>query len=577
VAVLALHATLAGVAFRLLPHGFPLLHPRTILGTIVPLTMIVGSLVVGGLLLLVPRAGARCLPFIPAFWTSTALGLIVVFPETGSAVARPMGLVAVGLALLAGFTCRGQRLLALLPAVLVGGVFGQVTVHCERPAPAQTRPWLGTPPQRGPDRAEIASARVDLAADLVVDGSEARVTWRGRHATVSISPVLTFDRTSPDGFWSVFAPLAPRTPPATATTTQGELRLWNTDGAQRLHVRRGYGLPGEGTREIYLEAATVLARPVYSHLNSFTTVRVDGHRRLGLRFSHCPSVTIAVTHADYPSGAPARFAYVDATGFHVVEAADAEKGPFKTLAQGGVARDDTLEIDLVELGDSADPIARLEFRDFLGELSTALSPTAGYGVPENAIQFGLASSEPNSPAHLVLTLAASGIGRGWDSVAHAAGKYQNRVVLRSLEPAPAEDARVQLRDVSQACTAIARDISALRPKYPQLAAFDPESVIARDGECLINYAYRTHRSTRRGGWVAQVPNPDPDGVWFHVGIWDPRGLARNDQINMQAGYSVFTFGDDRITFLILEGEKARALRPALQRLLVKHGLGELVH
>lgn len=574
--MLALHAALAGTAFRLLPHGFPFLHPRTVLGTLAPWTMIAGSFAVGGLLWLAPRTGARCLPVIPAFWSSTALGLIVVFPETGWAVARPMGFAALVLALLAGFTCRGQRALALLPAVLVGVLFGQVTVHCERPAPAKTRPLHRPPPQRPAEPAEAASPRMELAADLVVDGTEAQVTWRGRRATVSLSPVLTFDRTSPDGFWSLFAPLAPRTPPSTATTAQDELRLWNPDGTLRLQVTRGNGLPGEGTREVHLEASTVLVRQVYSHLNSFTTVTVSGHRRLGLRFSHCPSVTIPVTLADYPTGAPARFAYVDADGLHVVEASDAEKGPFKTLAQGGVSRDDTLAIDLVELGESAGPIARLEFRDFLSQLSTALSPTAGYGVPENAIQFGLASSDPNSQAHLVLTLAASGIGRGWDSVAHAAGTYQNRVVLRSLEPAAAQEVSVQLHDVSEACAAIARDIAALKRKYPQLAAFDPASVTSRDGECSLNYAYRTHRSTRRGGWAAQVPNPDPDGVWFHVGIWDPRGGARNDQINTQAGYSVFTFGDDRITFLVLAGEKTGTLHSALRRLLVKHGLGELV-
>lgn len=146
------------------------------------------------------------------------------------------------------------------------------------------------------------------------------------------------------------------------------------------------------------------------------------------------SYLIAVTHADYPAGAPARFAYVDALRhFHVVQATDAEKGPFTSLAEGRLDVGGRLAIDLVELSEGERTLARLEFLDFAAQLSTALSPAAGYGVSENAIEFGLAAADPSSRAQILLTLAGSGIGRGWDSVCHRAGVYRNRIVLYPFE------------------------------------------------------------------------------------------------------------------------------------------------
>jgi hypothetical protein len=31
-----------------------------------------------------------------------------------------------------------------------------------------------------------------------------------------------------------------------------------------------------------------------------------------------------------------------------------------------------------------------------------------------------------------------------------------------------------------------------------------------------------------------LPNPNPDGIWFHIGVWDPNDPAEaNSQINTQ--------------------------------------------
>jgi hypothetical protein len=130
---------------------------------------------------------------------------------------------------------------------------------------------------------------------------------------------------------------------------------------------------------------------------------------------------------DYPFGRPARFAYVDeARRFRVVEASSGEKGPFRVLAEGRLEPADPLEIRLY---DDDRPIARIRLLDWSAQASTRLSPTAGWGVPENAIEFSLSGNEPTSPASLFITLAGTSVGRGWDSVGHAAGKYRNRITI----------------------------------------------------------------------------------------------------------------------------------------------------
>ena len=92
-------------------------------------------------------------------------------------------------------------------------------------------------------------------------------------------------------------------------------------------------------KSTFVEAATRLDQPVFSHLNSFCDVEVRGHRRLALQFSPCGGKRIEVLRFDYPFGRPARFAYVDAARrFRVVEASSGEKGPFRVLAEGRLER-----------------------------------------------------------------------------------------------------------------------------------------------------------------------------------------------------------------------------------------------
>lgn len=48
-------------------------------------------------------------------------------------------------------------------------------------------------------------------------------------------------------------------------------------------------------------------------------------------------------------------------------------------------------------------------------------------MPQNAIQLLREGNAPDGAIVIHLVLAATGIGRGWDTVGHAPGVYRNRI------------------------------------------------------------------------------------------------------------------------------------------------------
>jgi hypothetical protein len=186
----------------------------------------------------------------------------------------------------------------------------------------------------------------------------------------------------------------------------------------------------EPRRSVAIEAITRLDQPEFSHLNSFCDLEVRGHRRLQLSFSPCPQMRVEVVHFDYPFGRPARFAFVDSNRrFRVVEASSGEKGPFRTLADGRLQPAEPL---VITLHDEGREVGRISLADWSAQASTQLSPTAGWNVPVNAIEFSLSDEDPSSPASIFVSLAGTSVGRGWDSVGHSAGTYRNRIVIEAL-------------------------------------------------------------------------------------------------------------------------------------------------
>jgi hypothetical protein len=174
-----------------------------------------------------------------------------------------------------------------------------------------------------------------------------------------------------------------------------------------------------------------LPHPIFSHLNTFCDIFVSGSRHLSISFSPCPEAIVAVRPAEYPTGRPLRLAYLDAQGaFHVVEAASGDKGPFRELGRGKLGRSQPLAITLYDRGVAQ---ARVVLEDWSAQVGTAPSPTAGWGLPVNAIEFSLQGEEPGAPAAIFITLAGTSVGRGWDSVGHRAGTYRNRISIEVPE------------------------------------------------------------------------------------------------------------------------------------------------
>lgn len=81
-------------------------------------------------------------------------------------------------------------------------------------------------------------------------------------------------------------------------------------------------------------------------------------------------------------------------------------------------------------------IARLTIDDWTSQAGRSLSPTAGWGLPVNAIEFRQTDDPDSGSAAIAIwiTLAGTSVGRGWDSVGHGAGVYRSRVHVKWLIP-----------------------------------------------------------------------------------------------------------------------------------------------
>ena len=97
--------------------------------------------------------------------------------------------------------------------------------------------------------------------------------------------------------------------------------------------------------------------------------------------------------------APARFAYVDAKRQIPRDAGGGSgRGPFSELAAGRLKRGDPI---VRTIYDEDKPAFRVTLDDWSAQVSTQLSPTAGYGVPVNAITMARGGDPETSGAHLV--------------------------------------------------------------------------------------------------------------------------------------------------------------------------------
>jgi hypothetical protein len=423
------HLVLAAAWWWLMPGGFPVAHVRFWSNQVLPLVVVA---VAGAYVWARYRnhAGAqRTLALsVAAFWFAAGVSSRVIFPITMEVLwlAPLLGAMYVALVAIRPLRFDATAIVACTFATLLG-VFVPLT---QRGADPSTRPLN--------INFEPVEAAGDLSAGVIRVNESVRVQPNGGVVAVAcgavqldVEPLLTFISRSPDRCWTLLASPRDRVGPprrliADESTGEKVVLRFADDGQSRLMVSR---TPDPRITEI--EATSRLDSPFYSHLNSYCTITSIGHKRLELAFSPCPDVRVEVTPFDYPFGRPVRFAYLDSSEtFRVVEARSAEKGPFRTLASGKLKRGEPLTITLLDQGE---PVARVTLDDWSVQLSTALSPTAGWGVPQNAITFILSGSSATSPAMLSVELAGTGIGRGYDSVGHAAGVYRNRMCVERLD------------------------------------------------------------------------------------------------------------------------------------------------
>src|SRR5687768_14121637 len=141
------------------------------------------------------------------------------------------------------------------------------------------------------------------------------------------------------------------------------------------------------------------------------------------------------------------------------------------------------------------------------------------------------------------------------------------LMLCSCAHSPAGDAGPDAATLAS----IATGIEQLRGEYPQLEAFSAASNMdARD--LRIDYAHRTHQPTHAGGRTAGIPNPDDDGLWFHLDFHEPTSSAQIHTQPMTGPPQCL--GDKRVSFLILEGANTKSVSGAIWQILRRHGVVE---
>lgn len=436
-----LHSVAAAMWWLFLPGGFSAAHPRFWMNAVFPLVML--AVAIAGLVWTVRTKGRRLELVVLAlsvFWTSVLVCGALIFPSSAPKVLVPTTpLAAVGWFLV--YRLLRERpaplagaMLICIPAILIG-VFVPLS---QRSPDADTHPLdVPVPDLSSDDLAGDMSAievqegygktsAVKIRDGLGIEASDARIDIEAGDYAAHIWPLLTFQSRSADRCWTVFARRRDRVGPhlrlITGTRTKDGCRLmYRSDYEPVVHLSS----PTEGITEI--ESYARLPQPVYSHLNSFFRAQLTGASQPLISFSPCPDQRIKIVSFDYPIGRPARLAYIGTDNvFHVVEATSGEKGPFHELASGRLADGEPLALTFYD-GDR--PLFRITLADWARQTSRSLSPTAGWGLPVNSIEFNRYGRE----CIIYVTLAGTSVGRGWDSVGHKEGTYRNRIRVERLD------------------------------------------------------------------------------------------------------------------------------------------------
>jgi hypothetical protein len=424
------HFAAAAGYWWLSPTGFPINSTRFWLNSVIPLLLV--AVACAGLIGMHKgrwSAAAAVVLFFASAWCAGAIAGRLVFPISLRGI-WVLALVIGG----TGIMCflwlvRGESLCdrSWLFSATAAAVVGWFAVWAQIPTPASTTPINADPPQMtSQGLRQSPQPIVQISPDYQFDSAAAELLLTAGDIRIQCRPLLDFDRISPDRFWSLFARGRKRLRSLSAKSKAGDVDLfgYSDDSVVAISQPTPDGL-------LRLAAFTPVDQDAFSHLNTYCYFEINGHERLSLSFSPCPDAEIDVLPADYPVGRPARLAYRDnGNRFVVVEANSGEKGPFRVLAAGPLGRGAPLTI---VVRDEGQPVAEVMLEDWSKQLSTSLSPCAGWRLPMNAIEFRRLDDSLNAPVAIWITLAGTSVGRGWETVGHKAGVYRNALVFQNVE------------------------------------------------------------------------------------------------------------------------------------------------
>jgi hypothetical protein len=431
---LALHLSAAAVWWWFSPKGFPIASSQYWTNSVLPATAMVlasiGLIAMHKSRRLVAAAIVLC---FAAAWAAAAIASRIVFPISLAGVWSLFFAVACAGGAMFVLLVRGKcKLLPCWTACAAIGVsVGILVVRWQIPEPPSTVPWdFKSASADDVQNRNPSQSIVQVTENADFHPGAVAFTLRQGDVRINCSPLIEFDRISPDHFWSLLAGRQ-------WTQVRRFVQQTFTEDAVTFHYNDGSTVvvPKQPATALELSAYTSIKMATYSHLNTFCYLELGGHKSLALSFSPCSDAIVDVLPADYPFGRPARFAYLDAVEqFHVCEATSGEKGPFHILTSGPLKRDEPLTIGI---HDNGRRIASITLDDWSAQASTALSPTAGWGVPVNAVEFQRLGDSPTDRVGVWITLAATSVGRGFDTVGYRPGTYRNRIAVR-LEPTSVE-------------------------------------------------------------------------------------------------------------------------------------------
>ena len=209
---LALHFAAAAFWWWFSPKGCPLDHCQVWTNSVVPLAAMAVAFIGVFAMHRGNRsvAAATVLTFASA-WAAAAIAGRVIFPVSLAGIWWLFLLVAIaGAAIFALLLLRGDR--RVTPALGICGAFGIIVgvsvVWLQIPRPASTFPIDLPFPEIAGDKQSNALAAVRFGANGIFHPAEGTVTLKRGNVAIHCSPLLDFNRISPDGFWSLLAPRA---------------------------------------------------------------------------------------------------------------------------------------------------------------------------------------------------------------------------------------------------------------------------------------------------------------------------------------------------------------------------------